>query len=289
MLHIATLRTLGGGPSGTSRRDYRWGDFRGVPEDQGDGIRRSGHPGCDAGGIPGTPSVGRQAAVRRRPRVRQHAAGGDGHAGLGFRLPAFAVMLALTVSYSAFGVGPTLRGALYGLSPIVLAVFAVAVYRLGRTAVQSTLAGGLGLFFFYRRRVGVLVVLTLAVLFAAVRFATWSPAFLAGSTGSAGRVRRHGQGHCAVERAGSSSPTAIAIAGSSTSGRPTTPMRSPGARPSWRWTCTSTPISWTTPPALRSTSTHSCKTSCGRMSRAYTRRSPGNPPSKKESFHEISR
>lgn len=134
-------------------------------------------------------------------------------AGLGFCLPAFAIMLALTLSYSAFGVSPTLRSALYGLGPIVLAVFAVAVYRLGRSALQSALhvlvaggaasaavfapvatvwillvAGGLGLFFFYRRRVGVLAVLTLVALFAAARLATWSPAFLAASPGSAPRL-----------------------------------------------------------------------------------------------------
>src|SRR5262249_39907754 len=58
-------------------------------------------------------------------------------AGLGFCAPAFAIMLALTLAYSAFGVSPTLRAALYGLGPIVLAVFGVALYRLGRTPLQS--------------------------------------------------------------------------------------------------------------------------------------------------------
>src|SRR4029453_2704505 len=51
-------------------------------------------------------------------------------AGLGFCAPAFAIMLALTMAYSVLGVSPTLRSALYGLGPIVLAVFGVAVYRL---------------------------------------------------------------------------------------------------------------------------------------------------------------
>src|SRR5262245_32410034 len=59
-------------------------------------------------------------------------------AGLCFCAPAFAIMLALTLVYSAFGVSPVLRGALYGLGPIVLAVFGVAVYRLGHTALQSS-------------------------------------------------------------------------------------------------------------------------------------------------------
>src|SRR6185436_9435079 len=67
-------------------------------------------------------------------------------AGLGFCAPAFAIMLALTMAYSVLGVSPTLRSALYGLGPIVLAVFAVAVYRLGRTALSSwshvVIAGG---------------------------------------------------------------------------------------------------------------------------------------------------
>src|SRR6267143_1533985 len=44
-------------------------------------------------------------------------------AGLCFVLPAFVVMLALTVAYGAFGVHPILRGALYGLGPVVLAIF----------------------------------------------------------------------------------------------------------------------------------------------------------------------
>src|SRR5437867_862492 len=57
-------------------------------------------------------------------------------AGLAFCAPAFAIMLALTAAYAALGVTPLLRSALYGLGPIVVAVFAVAVYRLGRNALQ---------------------------------------------------------------------------------------------------------------------------------------------------------
>src|SRR2546429_138226 len=97
-------------------------------------------------------------------------------AGFGFCAPAFAIMLALTVAYAALGVSPWLRGALYGLGPIVLAVFGVAVYRLGGTALRSRThmfialsaaaaalfapgatvwvmlcAGSLRLFLFYRR------------------------------------------------------------------------------------------------------------------------------------------
>src|SRR5882672_9522269 len=43
-------------------------------------------------------------------------------AGLCFAAPAFVVMLALTVAYGAFGVSPIVRGALYGLGPVVLAI-----------------------------------------------------------------------------------------------------------------------------------------------------------------------
>src|SRR5712691_4992734 len=57
--------------------------------------------------------------------------------GLCFVLPAFFVMLALTVAYATLGVTPVMRGALYGLGPVVLAVFAVGVYRLGRSAMRS--------------------------------------------------------------------------------------------------------------------------------------------------------
>jgi len=57
--------------------------------------------------------------------------------GLCFVLPAFFVMLVLTMTYAAFGVSPLMRGALYGLGPVVLGVFAVGVYRLGRSAMSG--------------------------------------------------------------------------------------------------------------------------------------------------------
>src|SRR6267142_4512206 len=41
-------------------------------------------------------------------------------AGLCFVLPGFAIMLALTTAYVALGATPTMRGALYGLGPVVL-------------------------------------------------------------------------------------------------------------------------------------------------------------------------
>src|SRR3989454_11871109 len=54
--------------------------------------------------------------------------------GLCFVLPAFVVMLALTIAYANFGVTPLARGALYGLGPVVIGLFAVALYRLPQSA-----------------------------------------------------------------------------------------------------------------------------------------------------------
>ncbi|HEX5094335.1 MAG TPA: chromate efflux transporter [Burkholderiales bacterium] len=58
-------------------------------------------------------------------------------AGMGFALPAFAVMLALSALHSAFGALPLMRDAFYGLGPVVLGIFAVAVWRLGRNAIKD--------------------------------------------------------------------------------------------------------------------------------------------------------
>jgi chromate transporter len=52
-------------------------------------------------------------------------------------LPAFAIMLALTAVHSAYGALPFMRDAFYGLGPVVLGVFAVAVWRLGRNAIKD--------------------------------------------------------------------------------------------------------------------------------------------------------
>ena len=59
-------------------------------------------------------------------------------AGLCFMLPAFLILLALTLAYSAYGSVGVARDAFYGIGPIVLAIFAVAVYRLGRNALKGT-------------------------------------------------------------------------------------------------------------------------------------------------------
>jgi chromate transporter len=114
-------------------------------------------------------------------------------AGLCFAAPAFVVMLALAIAYQTLGVSPIVRGALYGLGPVVLAIFIAALFRLGRPGIRSLtqaaiaagaaiaallgplgpapillLAAGFALFLFHRKRVGVVTLagLTMAVVIA---------------------------------------------------------------------------------------------------------------------------
>src|SRR2546426_3593069 len=58
-------------------------------------------------------------------------------AGLCFVLPGFGIMLALTMTYAYLGATPIMRGGLYGLGPVVLGIFVVAVYRLSRSEVTT--------------------------------------------------------------------------------------------------------------------------------------------------------
>src|SRR5206468_9146397 len=57
--------------------------------------------------------------------------------GLCFVLPGFFILLALTMGSAAPGVTPIMRGALYGLGPVALAIYLVAAYRLARAAVST--------------------------------------------------------------------------------------------------------------------------------------------------------
>lgn len=118
--------------------------------------------------------------------------------GLCFVLPAFAIMLALTIAYAKFGVTPLARTALYGLGPVVIGLFAVALYRLGRTAARGVpeaiiglaaaaasavtnvgivailvLAGCAGSFLFHRGTSGARVRSIAAVLFLSVLACAW--------------------------------------------------------------------------------------------------------------------
>src|SRR5262252_4833626 len=58
-------------------------------------------------------------------------------AGVCFILPAFFIMLALSAAYVAFGALPTMRSAFYGIGPVVVGIFAVSVYRLGKAAIKE--------------------------------------------------------------------------------------------------------------------------------------------------------
>src|SRR5215475_384800 len=64
--------------------------------------------------------------------------------GLCFVTPAFVIMLALTMAYASLGLTPIARGALYGLGPVVLALFAVAVYRLGKSTAGTVTEMAIG-------------------------------------------------------------------------------------------------------------------------------------------------
>lgn len=58
-------------------------------------------------------------------------------AGLCFILPAFGILLALTLVYHHYGALPSMRHLFYGLSPVVVGIFATSVYRLGQAAVRD--------------------------------------------------------------------------------------------------------------------------------------------------------
>jgi chromate transporter len=121
--------------------------------------------------------------------------------GVCFVLPGFFVMLALTIVYAGLGATPIARGAFYGLGPVVLGLFAVAVYRLGRSAASTmpeavvgvmaaaasigtplgivailVLAGGVRLLLFQATRPTTLVAaISLVLILAVVAGAWWLP------------------------------------------------------------------------------------------------------------------
>lgn len=85
--------------------------------------------------------------------------------GVCFVLPAFVIMLGLTIAYAGLSVTPVARGALYGLGPVVLGLYAVAVYRLGKaavTTVQEMVIGVLAAAAAIGTSLGVVVILVLA-------------------------------------------------------------------------------------------------------------------------------
>jgi chromate transporter len=127
-------------------------------------------------------------------------------AGLCFVLPGLCIMLALTIAYAYLGATPLMRGGLYGLGPVVLGIFVVAVYRLSRSTATTipqimiaiaaaaasafsplgiagilTLAAGVGIWLFHSPRVGAVVLMVLTALLALVHAAVWFPSFLLAS------------------------------------------------------------------------------------------------------------
>jgi chromate transporter len=149
-----------------------------------------------------------------------HARGGHWGAivaGLGFIVPAFFIMLGLTWVYATFGALPPVRGAFYGIGPVVLGIFAVAIYRLGANAIKDyaqvavavgaailialspiglvpvlLAAGAVGIRLYHSRRlgltvlVGVILLYALLVLVAQSGLAPRLPAWLAtGNRGAA--------------------------------------------------------------------------------------------------------
>jgi chromate transporter len=149
-----------------------------------------------------------------------HARGGAWGAiaaGLGFIVPAFFIMLGLTWIYTAFGALPAVRGAFYGIGPVVLGIFAFAVYRLGAAAITDRAqvalglgaaalialspiglvsvllaAGALGIYLYHSRRVGVMALASIVLVSALLLLTAQSdlaprlPAWLAtGNQGAA--------------------------------------------------------------------------------------------------------
>lgn len=58
-------------------------------------------------------------------------------AGLGFVSPAVGMVLVLAWSYVRFGATPQAGWLMYGIKPVVIAIIAQAVFRLGRLAIQT--------------------------------------------------------------------------------------------------------------------------------------------------------
>jgi chromate transporter len=124
-------------------------------------------------------------------------------AGVCFVLPAFGVMLALTLIYARLGATPLMRGGLYGLGPVVVGIFFVAVYRLSKSEVSTipqiiialaaaaavafspvgvvptlALAAGAGILIFHSLRAGVLILAVMTALLIGASFGPWVPTSL---------------------------------------------------------------------------------------------------------------
>ena len=124
-------------------------------------------------------------------------------AGVCFTLPGMGIMLALTLTYTYLGATPTMRAGLDGLGPVVLGMFMVAVYRLGLAGVTTipqlimaimaaaamaftplgivailALAAAVGIWLFYSRWVGAVILLGLTALLGLMHLGMWFPSFM---------------------------------------------------------------------------------------------------------------
>ena len=66
-------------------------------------------------------------------------------AGICFITPAALIVLALAWLYVGYGTTPTATSVLYGIKPVVVAIIAVAIYQLGRTAIKGSCSCSWGL------------------------------------------------------------------------------------------------------------------------------------------------
>src|SRR4030095_5952902 len=121
-------------------------------------------------------------------------------AGLCFAVPAFAVMVRLATAYRTLARAPIVRAALYGLGPVVLAIFVAALVRLARSGIRSRiqaaiaigaaitammvtplgpapillLAAAVGLMFFHHKWVGAITVAALVIAIIIASRSWWS-------------------------------------------------------------------------------------------------------------------
>jgi chromate transporter len=129
-------------------------------------------------------------------------------AGLCFVLPAFGIMLALTLTYAHLGATPIMRGGLSGLGPVVVGIFVVAVYRLSKSEVSTfpqfliglaaaaamafspigvvptlALAAGAGILIFHSLRAGALILAVITAFLIGASFGSSVPISLVAPTG----------------------------------------------------------------------------------------------------------
>lgn len=65
-------------------------------------------------------------------------------AGVCFILPAFLIVLAISITYMIYGQLPVVDALFYGIQPVIVAIVIQATYRLGRTAWKSNALRALG-------------------------------------------------------------------------------------------------------------------------------------------------